>query len=510
MIPYFINPHQFRIAVPNAMGSTTIVPPGGLVKGTYYTELSLVGLLDEYNGVVDPLNVYYTYPEPDGGSGSSTSGIADILAGDGIDVSIVGDTATISLSPGSIDSSFIANGAIQAVHIASGQVVKLLNTFTDTVLIEAGSGIAVDNDTGTITVSSTVQGLDSVDATAPLVLSLDAQVLSGSIAITATDNGGAVALQPTLPVTYQIGHVGLEGNFYLSDGFVRLNSSDDATVVADPFSQFLSFYNSGFTYAYAHINGGSAYTLPSTDLVFSVGQDGTLNTFDVNTYGKLHIRSISTGTPDVFKVTNDIGATNVSSIEAFSPAFFYDTVTLSQDGYITGAVTTEKLISLFTNSDTVAAISVQNDIDGTAAIALETLDENDNVTAQLDTLGNFTSSTVRTGLLATNNIVRPPVFLTTGSYAVENYDEKVFILDSSAGAITISLPELTVGGDIESGTVFTFSKYDSTSNGILLAPQNGQLVNGQSNLSLATQGQFYNIMAVIISSPSPSTFWITV
>jgi len=512
MIPYFINPHQFRIAVPNAMGSSTSVPPGGLVKGTYYNDLALIGLLDEYNGVVDPLNVYYVYPEGSGGgSGSGSDGITDIIAGTGITVDIVGTEATISLSPGSITSSMIADGTIVADDIAGGEVVKSVNGYHDAIVLIDGAGSTVvttfaEGETR-FAIDVDAPGLTATAAVTPLSLSLSNgnQTLNGSISITATHDGGAIAKQ-TLPIISQTGHIGLTGNIYDIDGIVRLNSTeDDTTVVADTIARLMTFVHSDYRYLAAFLNKDATIFVDDADdlpIVASLSPTGLFRAAGLISYG--NITAYAEDLNEVFAV-DALDTLANSSISFYAKTDAFNTITLEEGASIEGTVFSLPLETFTTSSVTVPAILVENVTNTANALALQTKDNTNAITAQLDTNGNLFVKSIDVAGIST-----PPIFLVGGSYAVDNYDEKVFIFDCASTATTVELPELTVGGVVKNGTLYTFAKYDATTNAVLIAPSNGQQINGQTTLTLSTQGQSANIMAVVQSSPSPATFWITV
>lgn len=515
MIPYFINPHQFKIAVPNAMGSSTLVPPGGLVKGTYYTDLALIGLLEEYNGIVDPLNVYYVYPEGSGGSGSGTSGITDIIAGTGITVDIVGTEATIALDLGAITGDYIADGTILASHIADGQVVKTFNGYTDKVQLNFNAGItavetpSLDPDIATvIDVSVDAPGLTSTNATLPLILSLGLgnQQLSGSIAITPTNDGGAIAKQAIVPVTYQTGHIGLTGNIYNTDGFLRLNSTEDVvTSIVDPFARHLTFAHSDYRYFSAYVNADATVFVDDFDglpIVASLSPTGIFRATGLLSYGS--VIGFAENQNEVFTI-DVLDTVDNSSITFYSKVSLYGPVTIEEDASITGAVFDNELIALTTASTTIPAILVENTTNTADALAFQTKDNTAAITSQLDTNGNLFVKSIEVSGIST-----PPIFLTAGAYAVDDYDERVFVFDCSSTATTVELPELTVGGPIKNGTLYTIAKFDATTNAILVAPAVGQQINGQTTLSLTAQGQSAVIMAVVQSSPSPATFWITI
>lgn len=63
---------------------------------------------------------------------------------------------------------------------------------------------------GNATTSS--DGLTSATATMPLALTLVNKVLTGAVAVTAAQSGGAVALQPSTPGLAQAGHINVDGN----------------------------------------------------------------------------------------------------------------------------------------------------------------------------------------------------------------------------------------------------------------------------------------------------------
>lgn len=59
------------------------------------------------------------------------------------------------LTPGSVTTDYLADGAVTASKITEGQVVKSLNNLTDAVVLQAGSNVTVAESGNTITISST-------------------------------------------------------------------------------------------------------------------------------------------------------------------------------------------------------------------------------------------------------------------------------------------------------------------------------------------------------------------
>lgn len=215
-VQIYQNQTAFEVIVPTADGSMSVYP-NEYVGGSYYAHIP--ELVNVTNQSIDPLDVKYFYPES-GESGTSLNGFDTATGTLPIQVDVVGTTFNVSIQP------------ISGTDIGDGQVVRTLNTLTDTVVITGQAGISVDVNVGnnSIDITNTQLGLTDVYATAPLYLELgEGNVsLSGSIAITPTDNGGAVALQafedPTV-VEYQNGFAGLKGLHLSVNGGDVVNAS---------------------------------------------------------------------------------------------------------------------------------------------------------------------------------------------------------------------------------------------------------------------------------------------
>jgi hypothetical protein len=94
--------------------------------------------------------------------------------------------------------------------LATGIVKVATTTGVLSVAVAGDFPTLNQNTTGNATTAS--DGLSSASGTAPLTLNLAAKALTGSIAITPTNPGGAVALQATTPGTAQTGNLNLTGN----------------------------------------------------------------------------------------------------------------------------------------------------------------------------------------------------------------------------------------------------------------------------------------------------------
>lgn len=230
MTQIYQNQTAFEVIVPTADSSMSLYP-NEYVGGSYYSHIDLLTNVTAQN--IDPLDVKYFYPES-GEAGTSLSGFDTATGTLPIQVDVVGTSFNVSIQP------------ISGLDIEDGVVVRTLNTLTDTVVITGQAGISVDVNVGnhSIDITNTQLGLTDVYATAPLFLELgEGNVsLSGSIAITPTDNGGAVALQTGTP-EYQTGFSALEQQYLRSAGEPLLVGNlvgvpDEITSVLTPWGSF--------------------------------------------------------------------------------------------------------------------------------------------------------------------------------------------------------------------------------------------------------------------------------
>jgi hypothetical protein len=157
---------------------------------------------------MDPLDprIIFTWPGSTDAPGTGTDSVVGLSP---ITASTLNGVTTVGLDP------------ISAGYIANGSVVKTINGYTDTLFFSPGLGIDIQEtfpNAGptprpvTFTITNTQPGIVTATGIAPLTLTLDTETwdLSGSIAITPTDNGGAVALQAHGdPVEYQRGFAAL-------------------------------------------------------------------------------------------------------------------------------------------------------------------------------------------------------------------------------------------------------------------------------------------------------------
>jgi hypothetical protein len=199
-----------------------------------------------------------------------------VSAGSGLTGGGSGSTVTLSVADGGIINSMLAADSVLDSNIASGQVVKTFNGLTDAVILAAGQNVTLTPSGNTVTVSSPT----TINVTLPLVLTTPdyGATIEGHIAITTTNDGGAVALQTGTPV-YQTGFAALNGlhadtNFSLGANKVVFSATGPTLdVSADTLSTFAGAVVLGDTLTVAGTITvgknlvGTTATIPIIDLV---------------------------------------------------------------------------------------------------------------------------------------------------------------------------------------------------------------------------------------------------
>ena len=132
-----------------------------------------------------------------GGGGTITG----VTAGAGLTGGGTTGTVTVGIAPGGVGTNEIANNAvtdarialstITAPKIASGQVVKSLNSLSDAVTLAAGSNITITPAGNTLTIASTSGGVGGSGTTNSVPLWSAGTTLGNSLI---TQSGGAVQL----------------------------------------------------------------------------------------------------------------------------------------------------------------------------------------------------------------------------------------------------------------------------------------------------------------------------
>jgi len=467
-VQIYQNQTAFEVIVPTADSSISLYP-NEYVGGSYYAHIP--ELVNVTNQNIDPLDVKYFYPES-GEAGTSLNGFDTATGTLPIQVDVVGTSFNVSIQP------------ISGLDISDGQVVRTLNTLTDTVTITGQAGISVDVNVGnnSIDITNTQLGLTDVHATAPLYLTLgEGNVsLEGSIAITPTDDGGAVALQTGSP-TYQNDFAALRSLFLKSladvDPFLRVYSSTDGlltsldsegalytqdivanTVSSEVFHIHETIGYDGTTYTV----GGSRILLESGTLGLSYF-DIPFDVLDTITLGK------STVTPG--NIGNIQGLQESAYVNPFVDLYTIPDQTVPlirlNSGYPSDTVNGNVFLDVVDN-DGLSLIKLHGD----GVVTAKTL-EADTIDVTTVFAENIFSSTLY--------VVGPDTIVMTTSGGPQT-----IIADCSNGPVVVQLPDLTA---FDKSLKVTALKSDTSNNALSFVNGPNSTING-SPVSVSIVDQY--------------------
>lgn len=230
--------------------------------------------------------------------------------------------------------------------------------------------------------------------------------------------------------------------------------------------------------------------------LYSAGTSG-LNVFEGNVdIGR--VLNIGNNT-FVFDPTDDSSYID-TYLDFRKPVDFTELGTITLSNY-TG--TPRNLLTINTNETTFVGAHFATQTTNTPVLFWDAVDGNNAVLASL-TGGTLYAQKGRFDRLSSG-----AELVSTGDYNLGNLAGSSYICDCTAGAVTFTLPEIdpTV---VPSGETYLFTKYDVTTNNVLISGQQGQTINGQASYLLTTRWQSVKIMAVIGPGPTPLTFWVTV
>lgn len=478
-VPVFQNPFAYDIAVPSYNGSSVIVPPKKFVQGSYYQESVDTGILVEWTGATpSSVDIVYIYPEQQGYYPGVPTTIQNVIAGSGLAGGGSAGDVTLAIAASGVVNSMIAANAVTAPKIASGQVVKSFNGLFDSVTLAVGANLTLTPVGNTLTIDAPTIGFTDVTSTAPLVLEINAGTLEGSIAITPTDNGGAVALQSSVSPEFQTGYIALDGEVLLGPAsFIGINSTTNKLIPAD-------------TPAYIFIKNDN-----DDHLFFRFINDGAVDVASLDETGNLIVQSI-----DVPLVT--IGANSI--VLSNTPSFNVDT-TFAEDIILTkqlrSTVGIEPSLNLTSSSTSIPSIKLNG---GYNSDLLEVRDLFNNLNLQIKGDGSLFAKSAAFDSLSFN-----AELVTVGAYDLSLISEKMFACDCSGGAITFQLP-LIVPGTTAPGTMYIFTKTDVSANNVLIAPQVGQTINGQASIVITDEWTPLRVAPIIGPGPTYTTFWMAV
>lgn len=454
--------------------STFHLYPGEYVGGEYYTRFAPTLLTDVTDQNIPVEDIKYIYPgSTDGPSGG---GAIDAINGVApIQTSTLEGVTTISLD------------TLTGSLFGPGEVVKSINGIADVITITNGAGISIDTGVDNITITNTQLGLTDTYATPPLYLTLgEGNVsLEGSIAITPTDDGGAVALQTGTPV-YQTGLAALNSVYLKSaedvDPFFRVYSSNDTLYTSIDKEGIL--YTKGFvtenndsikTRLYSSIvYDGTTYT--TGDLLLYLDGSGQ-DTSYVNL--PFEIRSLLTLEQSELNPANFgsiIGTQKVSYTDPFISLYTIPDQTTPliklTGGYTSGTSNNNVYLNIVDDQDA-SLISLHGD----GIITAKTLD--------VDTVN---TTTINAETINTNStfIAGPATLNVTTS------GPNTIMADCSAGAVVVQLPDLN---EFTRSLTVTVIKVDNTNNDVSLVNGLNSTING-STLAVNLTNQYETITIV--------------
>lgn len=475
----FQNPFNYDIAVPAYNGSSIIVPPKKFVQGSYYQESVDSGILIEWVGTTpSSVDIVYIYPEQEGYFSGTPTSIERIIAGTGLAGGGTTGDVTLSIAPLGVGNTQLASNAVTSDKVSSGELVKSFNGLFDDINLQVGTNLSLSILGNIITLDAPTIGFSSVSSILPLVLVNNEGVLEGSIDITATNSGGAVALQTDVTPLFQTGYIALEGEILLNtDGFLGINISTNKLTELEA-SSYIILKNSDDLHNFIRL-------LSSTDE----------DLFWIDETGGVYAPTVTTNSL--------IAGTSAVSLDD-TPVFSVDT-TFEQDiileGQLRATVGSEPSLLLTSASTTIPSIQL---VGGPTSDLIEVRDLSDNLKLQIKGDGSLYSSSASFDSMSFN-----AQLVTTGAYDLSLVSGSMFACDCASGAITFQLP-LIDPLVTKAGTVYTFTKTDLSSNNVLIAPVVGQTINGQASVLVTSSWTPLRVAAIIGTGPAPETFWMAV
>ena len=460
-VQIFQNQTAFEVIVPTADGSMSVYP-NEYVGGSYYSHINELTNVTSQN--IDPDSVKYFYPES-GEAGTSLNGFDTATGTLPIQVDVVGTAFTVSIRP------------ISGSDIDDGQVVRTLNTLTDTVTVTGQAGISVDVNVGnnSIDITNTQLGLTDVNATAPLYLTLgEGNVsLEGSIAVTPLNDGGAVALQTGIPV-YQNNFAALRSLYLKSEAdsapFLTIASSSGTLKCGlDQWGDFFSLSVAGQNVSATQFNVFS-----------SIDYDG----IETWTMGDRLVNLATPNPDDTNFIDLSFAQRDTISLEksAFTPNHFGNIVGTQEGSY------TLPFISLASIADqTVPLIKLTSGYPvGTpnGNYFLDVVDINGVSLISLHDDGVIDAKTINVGTLNAETVFADNVFSST-LYVVgpdtvvmtTSGGPQTIVADCSNGPVVVQLPDLTTFGK---SLKVTALKIDTTNNALSFVNGPNSTINGDT------------------------------
>src|ERR1035437_6878722 len=506
---FYQNQNSFTVAVPTAIGVDVNINSGQVIEGDIYQIFAYDNTLTLVAGPYDwPVIVYSLQGSLCGGGGVGT--ITGVTAISPINGGGITGNVPVGLDSLGVTAAYIANSTITSGKIASGAVVKSLivgiDGFTDHVELAEGTNIVLTPDLGTntITIDTAANVVGTINATLPLSAITTSGVADISIDITSTNNGGAVALQSAIsePVP-QVGAASISA-LHAAD-YVSINVP--YTTIADVNTKISSLYLQPLT---SGDNTFSTFDATGT-LVSCMDAIGGLYTSNLYNNELIETKVFSLRTDPWVGNEDEKGhLTAVSADYANNflniPFAFCNTLTLTQvasspaarvgTGNILGIPSLGSLISFGTTSTHPAIVL------GTTSVSTKDLAFAIHNNGSTDpTLGLYTDGTITCKRVDALYLTSKSVVLTAGNYVVANYPGvSTFVIDSSSGVSTITLPVLDSSS--EDGVILTFKKYDVTTNAVLISSAEGQPIdNDKTQYTLTTYKQSHG--STIGVSPEP-------
>lgn len=475
-VPIYKNPWTFPIAVPNYVGSTTVIPPGKLIQGSYYQYLADEGIVELYLGTYAPTDLIYTFPEGVGGGGGGGGTLTGVIAGSGLTGGGLSGTVTLGVATGGITPTMLAADAVTSSSIAAGTLVTSLNGLTDNVVFAAGTNITLTPVGQTVTVSAPLIGFTELNATLPLLLSTPdfGVTIDGSIAITPAHDGGAVALQSLGTPTFQTGLAAVDELYLPASGFINIGAN-----LTNPGAYIYEQNDVANPYDYALFENNAS------TLIFKVGKDGVTEIASL-------LVTVGTITTTLTFGTGQVEIDPLTGITCDVP------IILGNTGSITGTTGTSPITDFVAHSATVPAELFTSDI--VAGLVAEVKDNTNAVTYSLTSDGLLTTKVV-----AADQLRVSVTEVTAGSYVLTTTSPSIYSCDAAASPVTFTLPNLTLSSP--AGIEFVFKKTDVSANAVMVSAYAGQAIDGVTNKTITTQWGVLRVVSVVHNS---NAYWLTI